>query len=83
MFLDGVKHILISLYLRAYSSGVISAALVEVPYTVYAFHRFLDAGLVTWRSIVRYGLMGLALVFPVLWLGFALGRRLVPATKAS
>lgn len=81
MFLDGVKHVLVSLWLRGYTSGVFSAALAEVPCSAYAFCRFLSAGAVTPGEILRYGLMGVALVFPLLGLGFALGRWLVPARK--
>lgn len=83
MLLDGVKHILMSLYLRQYSCGVITAALVQVPYSLYAFYRFLGAGVVTWAEILRYGLMGVVLIFPLLWMGFALGRWIVPAKKAG
>lgn len=78
MFADGVKHILLSITLRGYTSGVVSAAVVQVPYSAYAIHRFLDAGLLTWAELLRYGSIGVVAVFPVLWLGFALGRRLVP-----
>jgi hypothetical protein len=83
IFCDGVKHMLMSLYLRGYTSGVVSAALVQVPYGAYAIHRFLEAGLVTWGDLLRYGPIGIVAVFPVLWLGFVLGRRLVPSRHAT
>jgi hypothetical protein len=83
LFLDGIKHILFAIYLRQYASGVLSAALVQVPYTVYAFHRFLVAGLLTWSEILRDGVIGLVLVFPVLMLGFALGRWVIPERRAT
>lgn len=77
MLLDGVKHILLSIGLRGYSSGVVSAVLVQVPYGLYALHRFLDAGLVTWGEILRYGAIGLIAIGPLLGLGFALARWVV------
>jgi hypothetical protein len=55
IFLDGVKHILLSIGLRGYSSGVVSAALVQVPYSVFALHQFLATGLLTWGEILRNG----------------------------
>lgn len=82
MFADGVKHVLISVVLREYSSGAVSAALAEIPYTVCAFHRFLNAGLATWGEIAWHGAVGVALAPLVLLLGFALGRLVVPLRKA-
>lgn len=81
IFLDGVKHILMAIGMRGYSSGVVSAALVQVPYGAYALHRFLVEGLTTWSEILRYGSLGVAVILPLLGLGFALGRLVVPARK--
>lgn len=83
VLLDGVKHILLSIGLRGYSSGVISAALVEVPYSVYALHRFLAEGLVTWSEIIRYGAVGVVVIGPLLAAGFALGRWVIPARSVG
>ncbi|HLO01490.1 MAG TPA: HXXEE domain-containing protein [Symbiobacteriaceae bacterium] len=83
IFLDGVKHILLSIGLRGYSSGVVSAALVQVPYSVYALHRFLAAGLVTWGEIIRDGAIGVVVIGPLLAAGFALGRLVVPARRTA
>jgi hypothetical protein len=83
ILLDGVKHILLSIGLRGYSSGVVSAVLVQVPYSVYAFQRFFAAGLLTWGEVLRCGVVGVLLIGPLLGLGFALAKRVVPRAPAQ
>lgn len=43
ILLDGVKHVGVSLVSGKYSSGVITAAVVEIPYAAYTLYRLFDA----------------------------------------
>lgn len=83
MLLDGVKHIGASLALREYTPGVVTAVLVEVPYTLYVVHRMWTEGLIHWPSMLLHGLLGVALVVPLLFTGFLLGRTLAPARSRA
>lgn len=81
MLLDGVKHVLLSLYRWGYTPGVVTAACVELPFSLYAFSRLFGADLLTMNQALVNGLIGLALVPPLLAAGFALGRWVVPMPR--
>lgn len=78
ILLDGLKHIGASVALKMYTPGFLTAALVEVPYGVYAFYRFFDIALIDTKKI----LLGTGIVLPLtlflVWSGLSIGKWLAP-----
>lgn len=83
MLLDGLKHVALSLRLRQYTPGVATAALVEVPFTVYAFSRLFAAGAVDWPYVLKATAAGVALIGPLLGVGLFLSHSLVRAKPGA
>jgi hypothetical protein len=81
LLLDGIKHVGFTVVLKKYTSGVITAALVEIPYAAYALYRFYEAGTIDVMTI----LTGIAIVLPLtlllVWSGLTLGRMVAPYRK--
>lgn len=79
LLLNVVTHVVQSLLLGRYTPGVVTALLVVLPYSLYAFYRLDTAGLLTaevtsWSAVVA-ALMLPILVPGVLWLARQLGRK--------
>lgn len=76
--LDGVKHVGASIALKAYTPGVITAAVLEIPYGIYALHRLLSTGIVDATAFVMGILISLPLILFLVWFGLTLGKRIAP-----
>lgn len=60
-------HLGQSIYLKLYTPGVITAVLIALPYSLYAFYRLLEAGTVS-RTDVGWSLLLLVILAPpVVW----------------
>jgi hypothetical protein len=59
-----VPHLASAVALRSYTPGVVTAALVNLPYTVYLFHRALRDGQAT-RSGLALVLVAAAVLYPL------------------
>lgn len=79
LFLNVFTHLGQTAWLRAYTPGVVTAPLVALPYTLYAFHRLFQAGLITPRSFARAmaagALLGIPLVLSAHLVGLIVTRR--------
>ncbi|MDR0268852.1 HXXEE domain-containing protein [Paenibacillus sp.] len=78
ILIDGIKHVIFSLLLRAYSSGVITAILVEIPFASYALYRFYDAGKISVASLAGGLAIALPLTILLILCGFKLGKWIIP-----
>lgn len=76
--LDGVKHAGASIALWAYTPGVITAALLEIPYGIYALYRLLHADIVDMTSLTLGTIIALPITLLLVWTGLTLGKRIAP-----
>lgn len=76
--LDGVKHVGASIALKAYTPGVITAAVLEIPYGIYALNRLLSTGIVDATAFAMGTLISLPLILFLVWFGLTLGKRIAP-----
>ena len=66
-FLHVFTHLGQSIYLRKYTPGVVTAVLLVLPYSLYAYYRLLNDGIVTTEDI-GWSLLVVLLLLPfVLW----------------
>lgn len=72
-----ITHIFQSILFRKYTPGVISAGFVTLPYTVYLFHRLVEAGILNWGLFNNSLDIGVLLV-PLVILGHLIGKRIIP-----
>lgn len=63
-FVNAWQHLLTSLFLRAYSPGVASATLVNLPFTVYVLRRVLAEGSIVARRFRYAAAFALVLAVP-------------------
>jgi len=82
LFLHVFMHLGQALYVRKWVPGVATAVLITLPYSVYLFHRMLDANLIDGMDLVRGAPFGLLLV-PVVLAGHKLGKMLIPDPAAD
>ncbi|WP_048600575.1 HXXEE domain-containing protein [Rubeoparvulum massiliense] len=78
LLIDGIKHLGFTILLKQYTSGVITAVLVEIPYGAYALSRFYAAGLTDIGANLLALALGLPLTIFFVWLGLTLGRIVAP-----
>lgn len=80
LFLNVFTHLGQSVRARRYTPGLLTAPTIALPYTLYAFRRLLQAGLLDRRSLARAlaggGLAALPVVVSALGLGRLATRRL-------
>ncbi|RJE89701.1 HXXEE domain-containing protein [Paenibacillus sp. 1011MAR3C5] len=81
--LDGLKHIGISLLLKTYTPGVVTAAVLEVPYGAYALYRLFDEGMLNAIILLKGTVMALPLVLMLGASGLLLGGRIAPRRSRS
>ncbi|WP_339323516.1 HXXEE domain-containing protein [Paenibacillus sp. FSL W8-0194] len=81
ILLDGIKHVVFSLLLRAYSAGVITAILVEIPFASYALYRFYDAGKISLITLAGGLALALPLTILLVFCGLMLGKWIIPYPK--
>lgn len=80
LLLDGIKHIGITLLFGAYTPGVVTAALVEVPYAVWTAGLLVSQSLITWETLLWAAGGGLLAIGVLLVIALLLGRTLMPRT---
>ncbi|MFD1775040.1 HXXEE domain-containing protein [Paenibacillus rhizophilus] len=73
-FLHSFTHAFQALYLKRYTPGVWTAILIALPYSAYAFYRFLDGGAADWSDIGS-SLIVLLVIGPPLLLLLLKGRQ--------
>lgn len=78
LFLDGIKHVGASIIFRKYTPGVITAALVEIPFTSFALYYFHHAEMLNVRMIATGFLIALPLIVTLTAAFLLLGKRLAP-----
>ncbi|MEF3307128.1 HXXEE domain-containing protein [Paenibacillus sp. GYB003] len=83
LLLDGIKHVGISVALGTYTSGVITAALVEIPYAAYALYRFCEAGAANFATIATGFAFALPATLIFVWGGLSLGKTVAPYRKRA
>ncbi|MDL1164134.1 HXXEE domain-containing protein [Paenibacillus sp. 843] len=76
--LDGVKHVGASIALWAYTPGVITAAILEIPYGIYALYRLLHADIINMTSLALGTIIALPITLVLVWTGLTLGKRIAP-----
>ncbi|WP_223260524.1 HXXEE domain-containing protein [Paenibacillus ihbetae] len=76
--LDGIKHVGATMLTRKYTPGVITAALLEIPFGAYALYNLFHLKMIDLPALA----LGLAIAVPVtlflVWSGLTLGMRLAP-----
>ncbi len=78
MFLHVFTHLGQALLLGTYTPGVVSAVLVALPYSIFAYRRLFAVGMVSLRLAGLSMLVGAAGLLPMVLTGHALGRLLFP-----
>ncbi|MFF2888706.1 HXXEE domain-containing protein [Paenibacillus sp. NPDC057967] len=81
--LDGLKHIGISLMLKTYTPGVVTAAVLEVPYGAYTLYRLFNKGMLDAITLLKGTAMALPLVLVLVAAGLMLGGRIAPRSTRS
>lgn len=76
MFLHVFTHVGQSILLGSYTPGVVTAVVVILPYSLYAYYRLLASGAVSWELLFST-LPFVLLIIPVLFSAHWLGERLV------
>ncbi len=71
------SHIAQSYTLKKYTPGVITAAAVVLPYTLYVFHRFFYGGLLSLGAVLISLAAGAVLFLPIVLTGHYIGRKLI------
>lgn len=76
--LDGIKHVGATVLLRKYTPGVVTAALLEIPFGAYALYNLIHQKMIDLAALA----LGLAIAMPVtlflVWSGLTIGMRLAP-----
>ncbi|WP_419886492.1 HXXEE domain-containing protein [Paenibacillus sp. B-A-8] len=67
-FFHVFTHLGQTIYLKMYTPGVVTAVLVVLPYSLYAYYRLLDDGVVSITDIGRSLVVVLLLLPPLMWL---------------
>lgn len=78
ILLDGVKHVGVSAASGKYTPGVITAAVVEIPYAAYTLYRLFDAAAADVQTMMAGLGLALPLVVFLVWFGLSLGRVVAP-----
>jgi len=73
-FVHVFTHIGQAIVIRGYTPGVITAALLVLPYSSYTFYKLFESGLVDWNSVFISAPFGL-LIIPIVFIGHTLGRK--------
>jgi hypothetical protein len=73
IFINVLFHVGGSIRLKGYSAGLISALLLYVPVSVYAYYHFWSSGLLTQSTVILSFLLG------AFWMGLVLVHQLVQA----
>jgi hypothetical protein len=73
-FVHVFTHIGQAIVIRGYTPGVITAALLVLPYSSYAFYGLFRTGLVDWNTVFTSAPFGL-LIIPIVLIGHTLGRK--------
>ncbi|MFD4519442.1 MULTISPECIES: HXXEE domain-containing protein [Paenibacillus] len=79
--LDGIKHVGASIALKAYTPGVITAALLEIPYGIYTLYRFLNEDFVEPAALPIGTMISLPVVLCLVWFGLTLGKQIAPIRR--
>jgi hypothetical protein len=69
-----VGHIGFPIVFRRYTPGLITALVIVLPYSLYAFFRLFSARLITPESFMFSLLFGALLVAPLIWLALLIGK---------
>ena len=77
LFLHVFMHLGQAIYVKMLVPGVVTAAAITLPYSLYLFYRLLMENLVNWTDILLSLPFGLILV-PVILVGHKIGAKLVP-----
>ncbi|WP_375102744.1 HXXEE domain-containing protein [Paenibacillus sp. RS8] len=67
-FFHVFTHLGQTIYLKMYTPGVVTAVLVVLPYSLYAYYRLLDDGVVSIADIGLSLVVVLLLLPPLMWL---------------
>jgi hypothetical protein len=76
--LDGVKHMGASIALLEYTPGVITAAILEIPYGIYALYRLFHADIIDMASLALGTIIAMPVTLLLVWTGLTLGKRIAP-----
>ena len=76
-FVHVFGHVAQSLFMRAYTPGVITAVLVVLPYSLYGFHRLFAAHLIDDTDFTTTLLIGALLFVPLVVAANQLGKLLI------
>ena len=72
-----LSHILQSAVLKKYTPGVVTAAVLVLPYALYVYHRFFWGGILSLPEVLISLGAGAVIVLPIILTGHFLGRKLV------
>ncbi|MEJ8547035.1 HXXEE domain-containing protein [Brevibacillus borstelensis] len=78
MFLHVFTHLGQSFSVKSYTPGVVTAVLVVLPYSLYAYYRLLASGTVSWEllfSTLPFVLLIIPVLFSAHWLGVHLVKK--------
>jgi hypothetical protein len=67
VFINVFSHVSMAVLLRGYAPGVVTALLVNLPFSIYLFHRALREAWINRHDLVMLVLVGLLLHGPGLW----------------
>jgi len=76
LFLHVFTHVGQALLVRGYAPGVIGAVVVIIPGAIFIYRRLFAAQLLSWKSAVVTGLIGMGLFVPGVLLAQQIGRLL-------
>ncbi|HLZ80332.1 MAG TPA: HXXEE domain-containing protein [Ktedonobacteraceae bacterium] len=76
-------HVIFLIYFRRYTPGLITAVVIVLPYSLYAFHRLFSANLVGSESFNISLLVGALLLVPLLLVVRQLGKLLTRPGASS
>lgn len=71
-----ITHVALSFFFRSYTPGLVTAVLVVLPYSLYAFHRLFTDGLLSTDDVTTSLLVGAVLAVPIIVGVRQLGKRL-------
>lgn len=83
ILLDGLKHVAVSIAMKAYTPGLLTAALVEVPYGAYTVYRLFDSSEIDAMKIILGTAILLPLTVGLVGLGLIIGRWISPYTSRN
>lgn len=73
-FVHAFMHMGQALVLRRYTPGVLTSIAIVLPYSVYAYHRLLADGVLTWKLAALGVPVGFICAAPLLLLGHWVGK---------